>query len=87
MSLIQRFGKENLLKLNARQCRVVVFASDSHAAYPECKIAEQAISVGSEGKCLGYCMLARRLDGKPCCRGGIKKTRRRFFHYDAIRVT
>ena len=33
---------------------MVVFASGSHAAYLECKIAEQAISVGSEAKCLGY---------------------------------
>ena len=54
MSLVQRFARENFLKLSTRKCEVVVFASGSHAAYLECKIAEQAISVGSEAKCLGY---------------------------------
>ena len=41
------------LNLNTQKCEVVVFASNPHAPYPQCKIAEQAISVGSEGK-LGY---------------------------------
>ena len=27
------------MNLNTRKCEVVVFASDSHAPYPECKIA------------------------------------------------
>ena len=48
VSLVQRLAKENFLKLNTRKCEVVVFASDPHAPYPECKIAEQANSVGSE---------------------------------------
>ena len=46
------YGAIGSLKLNTRKCEVVVFGSDPHAPYPECKIAEQAISVGSEGKCL-----------------------------------
>ena len=54
VSLVQGFAKENLLKLNIQKCEVVVFASDPHAPYPEYKIAEQSISVGSEDKCLGY---------------------------------
>ena len=49
---------------------MVVFASDPHARYPECKTAEQAISVGSEGKFLGFwwqgnLMANRRASRKP----------------------
>jgi len=85
VSVVQRFAKENFLKLNTRKCEVVVFASDPHARYPECRIAEQAISVGSKGKCLGYWWQGNLMANR-AVEEGIKKARRTFFHYDAIGV-
>ena len=85
VSLVQRLAKENFLKLNTRKCEVVVFASDPHAPYPECKIAEQANSVGSEDKCLGY-LWQGNLMANRAVEEGIKKARRGFFHYGAIGV-
>ena len=64
---------------------MVVFASDPHARYPECKIAEQAISVGSEGKCLGYWWQGNLMVNR-AVEEDIKKARRSFFHYGAIGV-
>ena len=63
---------------------MVVFASDLHAPYPECKIAEQAISVGSEGKCLGYWWQGNLMANRAV--EGIKKARRSFFDYGTIGV-
>ena len=62
-----------------------VFASDSHASHPECKIAEQAISVGSEGKCLGYWWQGNLMANR-AVEEDIKKARRSFFHFGAIGV-
>jgi len=78
VSLVQRFAKENFLKLNTQKCEVVFFASDPHAPYPECKIAEQAISVRSEGKCLGYWWQGNLMVNR-AVEEGIKKARRSFF--------
>ena len=64
---------------------MVVFASDLHAPYPECKIAEQAISVGSEGKCLGYWWQGKLMINR-AVEEGIKKAGSCFFHYGAIGV-
>jgi len=83
--LVQRFAKENFLKLITIKCEVVVFASDSHAAHPECKIAELAISVGSEDKCLGYWWRGDLMANR-AVEEGIKKARRSFFHYGTIGV-
>ena len=49
---------------------------------PECKIAEQAISVGSEGKCFGY-WWPGNLMANQAVEEGIKKARRSFFHHGA----
>ena len=57
---------------------MVVFVSDSHAPYPECKIAEQAISVGYSWW-QGNLMVNRAVEED------IKKARS-FFHFGAIGV-
>ena len=49
---------------------------------PECKIAEQAISVGSEGKCFGYWWPGNLMANR-AVEEGIKKARRSFFHHGA----
>ena len=79
VSLVQGFTKENLLKLNIQKCEVVVFASDPHAPYPEYKIAEQSISVGSEDKCLGYLWQGNLMANMQGCVGGHQQSQKKLF--------
>lgn len=44
VSLVSRFVKENFLKLNT-QSLSVVFASNSHVAYPECKVRSRSFQL------------------------------------------
>ena len=55
IAIVQRFARENFLKLNAQRCEI--YSSLSRAKgnqFPECSIDGEVLAAGDVGKCLGY---------------------------------
>ena len=54
VAMVQTFARENLLKLNAQKCEIVVLSRNQTNQFPECSIDGEVIPASDVRKCLGY---------------------------------
>ena len=85
VAMAQKFAKENLLKLNAQKCEIVVFSRNQTKQFPECSVDGEVIPASDVGKCLGYWWRGDQMATR-AVEENVKKARRSFFLYGGIGV-
>ena len=85
VAMVQRFARENFLKLNAQKCEVVVFSRAQGNQFPECSIEGEVLPASDVGKCLGYWWRGDQMATR-AVEENVKKARRAFFLYGGIGV-